>query len=56
MDKFHGKVRGTSPKKPKWTTLIMIDSVAVKNTCNASIASGVITTTNGISIWRIAKF
>jgi len=29
----------TSPKKPKWTTLIMIDSQAVKNTCNASIAS-----------------
>jgi len=28
----------TSPK-PKWTTLIMIDSQAVKNTCNASIAS-----------------
>lgn len=29
----------TSQKKPKWTTLIMIDSQAVKNTCNASIAS-----------------
>lgn len=29
----------TSPKKPKWTTLIIIDSQAVKNTCNASIAS-----------------
>ena len=29
----------TSQKKPKWTTLIIIDSQAVKNTCNASIAS-----------------
>jgi hypothetical protein len=28
-----------SKKKPKWTTLMMIDSQAVKNTCNASIAS-----------------
>lgn len=28
-----------SKKKPKWTTLIMIDSQAVKNTCNASIES-----------------
>ena len=30
---------GTSQKKPQWTTLIMIDSQAVKNTCNASIES-----------------
>ena len=29
----------TSQKKPEWTTLIMIDSQAVKNTCNASIES-----------------
>lgn len=29
----------TSSKKPKWTTLIIIDSQAVKNTCNASVAS-----------------
>lgn len=29
----------TSQKKPKWTTLIIIDSQAVKNTCNASAAS-----------------
>ena len=33
----------TSPsagqKKPKWTTLIIIDSQAVKNTCNASVDS-----------------
>ena len=28
-----------SKKKPKWTTLMMIDSQAVKNTCNASIVS-----------------
>ena len=26
-------------KKPQWTTLIIIDSQAVKNTCNASIES-----------------
>ena len=26
-------------KKPKWTTLIIIDSQAVKNTCNASVES-----------------
>lgn len=26
-------------KKPKWTRLIMIDSQAVKNTCNASVES-----------------
>ena len=29
----------TSQKKPKWTTLIIIDSQATKNTCNASIES-----------------
>lgn len=29
----------TSKKKAKWTTLIIIDSQAVKNTCNASIKS-----------------
>jgi transposase len=26
-------------KKPKWTTLLIIDSQAVKNTCNASVMS-----------------
>ncbi len=26
-------------KKPKWTTLLLIDSQAVKNTCNASVES-----------------
>jgi len=29
----------TSEKKAKWTTLLLIDSQAVKNTCNASIES-----------------
>jgi Transposase DDE domain len=29
----------TGKKKPKWTTLIIIDSQAVKNTCNASVDS-----------------
>ena len=29
----------TGQKKAKWTTLIIIDSQAVKNTCNASVAS-----------------
>ena len=29
----------TSQKKPKWTTLLLIDSQAVKNTCNANVES-----------------
>ena len=29
----------TSEKKAKWTTLLIIDSQAVKNTCNASVES-----------------
>lgn len=29
----------TGEKKAKWTTLIIIDSQAVKNTCNASVES-----------------
>jgi hypothetical protein len=29
----------TGKKKPKWTRLIIIDSQAVKNTCNASVES-----------------
>ncbi len=29
----------TSQKKPAWTTLLLIDSQAVKNTCNASVES-----------------
>jgi transposase len=38
MEVLHGKVR-EQVKKTKWTRLIIIDSQAVKNTCNASIAS-----------------
>jgi hypothetical protein len=30
---------GTSEKKAQWTTLLLIDSQAVKNTCNASVES-----------------
>lgn len=37
MQGFHEKVREQVKKKPKWTTLIMADSQAVKNTCNASV-------------------
>ena len=29
----------TGQKKPQWTTLLLIDSQAVKNTCNASVKS-----------------
>jgi hypothetical protein len=29
----------TGQKEPKWTTLLLIDSQAVKNTCNASVES-----------------
>ena len=39
MEVLHSRVREQVKKKPKWTTLIMIDSQAVKNTCNASIES-----------------
>ena len=39
MNTLHGKVREQIQKKPKWTTLIIIDSQAVKNTCNASVTS-----------------
>jgi hypothetical protein len=31
--------KSASKKKPKWTTLIIIDSQATKNTCNASVES-----------------
>lgn len=30
---------GSRSKKSRWTTLIMIDSQAVKNTCNTSVDS-----------------
>jgi transposase len=39
MTALHEHVREQVKKKPKWTTLIIIDSQAVKNTCNASIDS-----------------
>ena len=39
LNTLHAKVREQVKKKPKWTTLILIDSQAVKNTCNASITS-----------------
>lgn len=38
-DVLHGQVRSSVKKKAQWTTLIIIDSQAVKNTCNASIES-----------------
>ncbi len=36
MQGLHGRLREKAQKKPEWTTLIIIDSQAVKNTCNAS--------------------
>lgn len=39
MRVLHEQVRQQVKKKPKWTTLIIIDSQAVKNTCNASVDS-----------------
>jgi transposase len=39
MRVLHQKVRSQVKKKAKWTRLIIIDSQAVKNTCNASIES-----------------
>lgn len=39
MEILHGEVRVQVKKKRQWTTLIIIDSQAVKNTCNASAAS-----------------
>ena len=37
MTVLHERVRVQVGKKPQWTSLIMIDSQAVKNTCNASV-------------------
>ncbi|MDB9524794.1 IS5 family transposase [Oscillatoria sp. CS-180] len=34
---LHERVRVQVGKKPQWTTLIMMDSQAVKNTCHASV-------------------
>lgn len=39
MRVLHEQVREQVHKKPKWTTLIIIDSQAVKNTCTASVDS-----------------
>lgn len=39
MGVLHGQVREQVGKKPQWTTLMIIDSQAVKNTCNASVES-----------------
>jgi transposase len=39
MQKLHEQVRTQVKKKPKWTSLMIADSQAVKNTCNASVAS-----------------
>jgi len=36
---LHGKVREQVKKNQNWTRLLIIDSQAVKNTCNASIES-----------------
>jgi len=51
MTALHGQVREQVKKKAQWTTLIIIDSQAVQNTCNASVASKgycFYKTTNGI--------
>ena len=37
MTIVHERVRVQVQKQPQWTSLIMIDSQAVKNTCNASV-------------------
>ena len=49
-DVLHGQLRQKVKKKAKWTTLIIIDSQAVKNTCNASTESKgfLLQSTNGI--------
>ncbi len=39
MTELHAQAREQVKKKPKWTTLIIVDSQATKNTCNASIES-----------------
>ena len=39
MKTLHGQVREQVNKKAQWTTLLIIDSQAVKNTCNASVES-----------------
>jgi transposase len=39
MNALHGQAREQVGKKPKWTRLIIVDSQAAKNTCNASVES-----------------
>ena len=39
MTELHAQAREQVKKKPKWTTLIIIDTQAVQNTCNAGIDS-----------------
>ena len=39
MTALHEEVRAKAAKKPKWTTLIIVDTQAAKNTCNASVES-----------------
>lgn len=39
MNELHQQIRLSRKKNTQWTTLMMIDSQAVKNTCNASIES-----------------
>jgi transposase len=38
-EQLHAQTREQVKKKPKWTTLIIVDSQATKNTCNASVES-----------------
>ena len=39
MTALHAQAREQVQKKPKWTRLIIVDSQATKNTCNASVES-----------------
>lgn len=39
MTALHSRVRQQVKKKPRWTRLLIVDSQAVKNTCNASVKS-----------------
>ena len=37
-DQLHAQIREQAKKKLKWITLIIVDSQATKNTCNASVS------------------
>lgn len=39
LNALHSQARVAIEKKPKWTTLIIVDSQATKNTCNAGVDS-----------------